>query len=465
MLAFMRRGLAAILGVGALVGGCGDASTDKAGGKAGDVRVLRLANANDNVGELAAFAREVERASGGLLRIRFLNDYRRGDPGDRGDAEPGILDDVRAGKIDLAWVGARAFKAEGVDAFDPLIAPFAVMDYETQQRVLTNPVAADMLDAVGRAGMHGVALLPGPLRRLGMRAPWRTPDDLNGKRISAPAGIGSEGLKALGAVTVVTGTGGSAAGLDGVEEHLGSFLGNGRMRDTPYVATQALWPRPLVVVAAPKLWDDLDEADRKILTEAGEAAVASTLDDIKATDAEALPKLCRSGVRFFDADLAALRTAAEPVFADIRRDPATAKSLASIEKLRADSAPQTLACPKSSRRAAEGGLPPGTYTWTLTLQDGRRRPYGRDVIHELPDVFRADITPGHMVLWVSSKGKPEEVGLEADYSTFKDRIDIDNGGITGRWRVDGDGNLHFSDIKPKGGDVFVFETHPWKRVR
>src|SRR5215204_105173 len=113
-------GLMASLGVTLLLAGCGGAGTDKAGGAAaGEVRVLRLANANGEPAELEPYARAVERASNGRLRIEFVNDWRKGEP----NAEPGILDDVRAEKVDLAWVGARAFKAEGVSALDPLVAP------------------------------------------------------------------------------------------------------------------------------------------------------------------------------------------------------------------------------------------------------------------------------------------------------------------------------------------------------
>ena len=63
------RNLVAILAATALLVGCGGQPADKAGGKGGDVRVLRLANGNDQPGELAAYAREVKRLSGGRLVI------------------------------------------------------------------------------------------------------------------------------------------------------------------------------------------------------------------------------------------------------------------------------------------------------------------------------------------------------------------------------------------------------------
>jgi hypothetical protein len=197
--------------------GCGSEGSDKAGAKGGDVRVLRLANANEAPEELAVLADEVERASGGRLRIEFENGWRLG----RADAEPGIVDNVRAGKIDLAWVGARAFKAEGVDAFEPLVAPFAVTDHETELAIVSGPAGRAMLDAVKGAGVEGVALLPDPPRRLGMRAPWKGPEQLAGKRIDASAGVTSDAVEALGATPV---TGGAAGGLDGLD---GSELSEG----------------------------------------------------------------------------------------------------------------------------------------------------------------------------------------------------------------------------------------------
>jgi len=456
----MRRTGLTILASAALLAGCGGQTVDKAGGKGGDVRILRLANANDEPGELAAYAREVKRLSGGRLRIEFANNWRRGP----NDAEPGILDDIRAGKVDLAWVGARAFKAEGVKAFDALIAPFQVTDYDTEQRVLTDPIARNMLAAVDRIGVKGVALLPGPLRRLGMRKPWSGPHDLKDKRIGAPAGIGSAAIKALGAVPVVHGSGAKLTGLDGTEQHLPSFVGNRYMHEIPNVASQPLWPRPLVVIASPGAWKALAADDRKLLLKAGTTVLRPMLDDIRAADRAAVPKLCRAGARFFEADLPALRAAAAPVIDALRRDAASAPVLRAVERERRDPAP--IICPKPAQPAkARGGLPSGEYTWTLTLADGRTQPGGKTLMHELPDVFRAVVTPGRLVIYVSSKGKPEEIGFEEDYSVFKDRIIIGGNG-SGRFKVDGKGNLHFSDIKSGDpSDEFVFETKPWKRVR
>jgi hypothetical protein len=160
-----------------------------------------------------------------------------------------------------------------------------------------------------------------------------------------------------------------------------------------------------------------------------------------------------------------MRRAVQPVFDAIRAEPDTAKVLQAIGRLRTPAVATPLRCSTTAQPVASG-LPVGQYTWTLTAQDGRTRPGGKALLRELPDVARAVITPGHIVISASSKGGPETIEFEEDFSVFKDRINIGGGAITGRWEVDGAGNLHFSDIHPPGGgEQFVFATHPWKRAR
>ena len=67
--------LAHFLGTAAvLVAGCGGATSDKAAGDAArEPRFMRLANANSGPAELESYARAVDRASHGRLRIEFVN--------------------------------------------------------------------------------------------------------------------------------------------------------------------------------------------------------------------------------------------------------------------------------------------------------------------------------------------------------------------------------------------------------
>jgi TRAP-type C4-dicarboxylate transport system substrate-binding protein len=445
--------------------GCGQVEVDKTGGAAArETRVLRLANANDNPLEMQAYADAVVRASDGRLRIEFANNWRSGDP----DYEAGIFDDVRAGKVDLAWVGVRAMRAEGVSELDPLIAPFAVTDYATERTVLRSRVAATMLDGVRASGVEGVALLPGPLRLLGMREPWNGAGDLAGKRIGAQASTtGEEAIEALGARVVALARGGPLGDLDGAEQHLASYLGNGYVETIPNIATDALWPRPLVVIANRAAWERLDEADRTTLVRAGRLAIDPMLDSIRELERSVTAELCRNGARFFHPDLADLRLAVAPVYASLRSHAANAEALDAIERMRAPSA-TPISCPAETATRPAAGLPTGTYRWTISRAEARRYPgIDADTVALTPAAFRAVIEPGRLVLWVSERGGPETFGSAFDISVFEDRVrlnETNNQPITARWSVE-DGDLRLSDVHgPDPGDALIWGTKPLRRT-
>ena len=89
------------------VAACSGSSSDKAGGaEEQEPVVLTFASFTDDIQpQLRVFAEEVVRRSDGTLRIEFKPAWRPGDP----DAERGTIEDVKAGKADMAWVGARVF--------------------------------------------------------------------------------------------------------------------------------------------------------------------------------------------------------------------------------------------------------------------------------------------------------------------------------------------------------------------
>ena len=130
--------------------GCGgstaedDQSADranKAGAKPAQEKVvLTLASGLNGSppAQIQAFADEVARRSNGAIRIRIVGDWQHGNP----HGEAATIDDVRAGKADLAWVGARVFDTVGVRDFQALVAPFLVDSQALQQRVFEAGVPA-----------------------------------------------------------------------------------------------------------------------------------------------------------------------------------------------------------------------------------------------------------------------------------------------------------------------------------
>ena len=157
--------------------------------------MLTFANANGDSGESSRLQTRSEKRSGGTLRIAFENCWRPG----QADAEANLIRDVKAGKADLGWAGTRAFDDVGVPAFDALIAPLLVDSLPLERAVLQSPLAPEMLGGLEPAGVAGLGILPGPLRRpLGVARlvkPWRR---RHNDRAAALAG-GERTLEALGA--------------------------------------------------------------------------------------------------------------------------------------------------------------------------------------------------------------------------------------------------------------------------
>src|SRR2546428_10612549 len=117
-----RAVVAALLLATLALAGCSGRSSDKAGGKpARPTVVLRLAVGTDST-ELGGFANEVARLSGGTIRIDIVGRWRIGEP----SFEQGVIHDVRAGKVELGAVAARAWDSVGVSSFRALGAPLLI---------------------------------------------------------------------------------------------------------------------------------------------------------------------------------------------------------------------------------------------------------------------------------------------------------------------------------------------------
>ena len=320
------------------VAGCGGTGGDKAGGSpAIKTVVLTLANGNDGPGELGAFAQAVERESRGTLRIHFAHGWRAGDP----HYETELIRDVQAGKADLGWVGSRAWDSVGVRDFGALHAPLLIDSYELEERVVRDALVTRMLEGLRPLGLEGIGVLPGPLRRLAAADPAMLGrGGLAGRTVAIQASrVASRSLAALGARAVPIASSGSIRGLDGVEQQLGSYEGNGYYRSAPYVASDLiLWPRPLVIFAGPRAIDELSHEQLDMLRRAAAAAIDPMLATERSGDRAAALELCRRGSHVGQAGpaaLTALRRGLEPVYAALDRDPAVRTGLRAIAGLKA----------------------------------------------------------------------------------------------------------------------------------
>jgi TRAP-type C4-dicarboxylate transport system substrate-binding protein len=407
--------LPAILATLALAG-CGSSGGDKAGGqRPSKPTVLTLANGNGDPRALEPFAKAVRRRSGGTLTIAFKNHWRDGQP----DYEAGLIRDVKAGKAELGWAGTRAFDDVGVRAFDALHAPLLIDSLPLERDALKSPLVPAMLGELKQAGVVGLGILPGPLRKpLGV-SPLVRPQDYRGATVALQRSqVGEQTLEALGARGANIAASAPVEGYDGVEQQIGSIAGNGYDNTAGHLtANVTLWPRPVVVFANPMALRGLDDRQRDALQGATQAAFDATLALERQDDAEAAVILCRRGVRFEKAqpaDLVALRHAVQPVYDRLDQRPQTKAAIAKIEAMRAAAggAPAGPACSGQATNHASAGATPagprtpldGIYTLNTTRAESAKTADPADLVSENYGHWRFVLNRGQMYYTQASEG-------------------------------------------------------------
>jgi len=459
---------------------CTGSSSDKAGGAEKQKPiVLTFASFTGGIQpQLQAFAEEVVRRSDGTLRIKFEPDWRAGDP----DAERGTIDDVKAGKVDMAWVGARVFDRVGVRSFQALLAPLLVDSYELEERVFESEIPATMLDGVEGLGIVGVGVLPGPIRRLlGLSHPFLEPSGFRGQVVGgAENELSVRTFQALGATLEALPAGGSLEGLDATEQHLGAIWGNRYNKVAEYVGANVnLWPRPLVIFAGKGVFESLAPEQKDVIREAATAAVPGALGEARVEDEEAARQLCRRGLSFAVASeiqLAALRRALEPVYAELMVDPETKSNIDAITDLKREIAAsaQAPACTSIEPPTTASAIPDGTYETTLTKADWRRMTKAdwlKSGVPEeegaVPGVYRMIFDAGELTFVGPG---PNGDGEDGSYTVFRDQIQArfsPDYTITARWSFDGK-TLTFTDIDCCGGnaklETVMWASHPWVKT-
>jgi TRAP-type C4-dicarboxylate transport system substrate-binding protein len=466
-----------LAGLALALAACSGSSSDKAGGaEERQPVVLKLASITGDIQPpLQVFAEEVARRSGGTLRIEFESEWRGGDP----DAERGTIEDVKAGKVDMAWVGARVFDRLDVTSFQALLAPLLVDSYELEGRVFESGIPTSMLEGVEELGVVGIGILPGQMRKLlGVSHPFLEPSDFEGQVIGgAKNELSVRTFQALGATLEALPVGGSLEGLDATEAHLAGIWSNRYNKDAKYVGANVnFWPRPLVIFMGKEVFESLTPKQQAVLREAAVAAVPEALAASRAEDEEARSELCRRGLAFAvasESELAELRRALEPVYAELSADPETKSNIDAITNLKTETAAsaEAPACTSTEPATTASPIPDGTYETTLTKADWRKMTKA-DWLKSGFSEEEASIGVHTMIFdageWtiLNPNGESEE----GSYTVFRDQIEIyiaSDYTITAHWSFDGK-KLTFTDIDVPGGDAgpetVTLASHPWVKT-
>lgn len=374
---------AAALAAGIVLCGAACAHTTKSGG-ASEKRTIVLTFASDIRGgqpeQLTRFASQVAKQSNGTIQIQFRDNWRARDQ----HQELDTIRDVKAGKVDLAWVGARAWDWVGVHRFDALVAPLLIESYPLEQKVFADRIPERMLPALRQAGVAGIGVLPGPMRKpLGVRRRLLTPAAFRGLNFGVQGVVAAETLRALGARPRQFFSSPPLAGLGGIEEQMSAVEGNQHDAAAPFLTADLnLWPRPLVIFASEKVLDRLSSAQRAALRQAAAAAVPQAMTASEREDGAAVRTLCARGkLRVVDLEKGELQSfegAVAPVYRRLEHDPSTRRAIHEIMALKRGlpPAPAIRCPPKKSSSPYQAGATPldGSWQMSVTVGDLSRNP-------------------------------------------------------------------------------------------
>jgi len=402
---------------------CSGSGVDKAGGTRTEPPVvLTLANHEHGPDDVMYWIEEVQRRSGGSLRIQVTNQWRDQEI----DYDKGTIADVQAGKVQLAKVAARAYDTVGVTSFQALLAPLLIDDQALERRVLESDLAGQMLAGTSRLGLVGLAVLPTDLRKpLGLTRPLVTVKDYRGARIGVREGeVTKATFTALGATPVGYAPGGPLSGLDGMEVGLGVIRGNDYDQHAKALtANVAFWPKPVTVVINRKVFESLTPRQQDALRAVGPSAISPQLAYRQGEERRDQEILCQRGLRFLHAStqqLAALRRAVQPVYDQLARNAQTRtllqRILAMKQAVGAAAAPRAPTCSPSGSAAANQ---------QATLLDG---------------VYRTSFTREELAKWEQvNEENWGELTLTFDHGrvTFTQRNDLHNSFTSGTYTLDG----------------------------
>jgi TRAP-type C4-dicarboxylate transport system substrate-binding protein len=468
--------LLAALAVMLAAAACSGSGVDKAGGtQTPQPVVLTLADHEQDPNDVQLWIDEVQRRSGGSLRIQVTNRWR-----DQEFAyDKGTIADVQAGKVQLAKVNARVYDTVGVDSFQALVAPFLIDNHTLERRVLESDLMGEMLAGTNKLGLVGLAVLPTQLRKpLGVSRPLVTVEDYRGARVGTREGeVAKATFTALGATPVPTIPGKPLDGLDGIELNFGSIKGI-EQQAKAVTSNVTFWPRPVTLVINRKAFESLTPSQQEVLQAAGSAVLSRQLDSSQGLSAEDEGVLCRRGLRFVqasDQDLAALRRAVQPVYDQLERDAETKSFLQRIlamkHETRAASTPDNPPCAPSNATAGvadqEATALDGVYRTSFTREELAKSPLLTDA-GEINDQNWGDFT----------------LTFDRGRVTFTQRNDLDSSSTSGTYTLDGKAiTLKFTEGVNAGDtfsgrwslyrDVLTFERgalptpyvlKPWRRV-
>lgn len=311
-----------LLGLGA----AGMATAVPAALRAGDGH--RLLTATDvhvkdypTVAAIEWIGRELERATGGRLRLRM---YHSGQLGRESEA----IDMARFGAIDITRVYSGALN-NAFPLTQVLSLPYVFDSVAHLRRALDGPIGAQVLRGFGARDLVGLAIYDCGARCFyNARKPIVGPADLHGLKFRVPSSdIFMRMIRMLGGNPTPLAYGEVFSALqthliDGAENNLRSFHSSRQFEAARYWSQSEHSYAPDVLLMSRRSFDSLRADDRSLLLDIARRSVAVMRALWDESEAQARTALVAAGVRMNECDLPAFRKAVQPLLSDYHRVPA-----------------------------------------------------------------------------------------------------------------------------------------------
>jgi TRAP-type C4-dicarboxylate transport system substrate-binding protein len=294
-----------------------------------------------------SFARAVQRLSHGSLLIVVRTAAQQ-----TADGELRLVREVEKGTAALAWLPTRAWDAVGRPTFAALQAPFLLTNYAVLKKVLQGAIGKGMLAGTRPAGVRTLGLAAVDLHvPLGARRPFRTVADFRGTTLRVPSSsaLTTSILDALGARSASIASGPElysalkSGTVDGAVSSLLYVFSNGYYTAAKYLTVNlAFFPYVGSVGINESAFESLSPSDRAVLVRAAAEMTRRSFAGIRGRDEGLLRILCQAGLEAATAtpsQLAELRRAEQPVYAELEADALTARRIKMIQALKKKTKP------------------------------------------------------------------------------------------------------------------------------
>lgn len=284
--------------------------------------ILRLGHPHRSTGALhagaEAFKAELERLTNGRYKVQIFPSGALG-------GEKEMVEQAKDGWLDLVLTSTGP-----VGSFVPEVLPFDVpflfRDYAHARAVLDGPIGQDALAKFAPRGIIGLAWAENGFRHLtNSKRPIVSPEDLKGLKVRTMQNdVHMEAFKTFGAVPtplpfpdVFVAL--QAGEVDGQENPIQVITASKFSRVQKYLTLSGHFYSPAVLIASPKLYNSLSEADKEAFREAGVACGKATRKKVDELEIAGVAQLKSAGMIVNSIDKSKFELALAPAYVDYNK--------------------------------------------------------------------------------------------------------------------------------------------------